>query len=129
MTDTFTRHRFMRANTELWLILSLFLLAGALNFLVASHRMILGFYSLPTLFSAYMYGRRHAVLTAFASIFIVGLVVFMSPDVFKQDIGVFLLEQKWFEITVWGGILIVTAYFMGTLYERQKAQMQELRET
>jgi len=124
-----TARKIARANAELWLILSLFVLAAILNFAVSSHRMVLGFYSLPTLFSAYMYGRRHAVLTAFASIFIVGLVVFISPDVFKQDIGVFFLEEKWFEMTVWGGVLIVTAYGMGTLYERQKAQMEELRAT
>lgn len=124
-----TVRRIARANAELWLIFSLFVLAAILNFAVSQHRMVLGFYSLPTLFSAYTYGRRHAVLTAFASIFIVGLVVFVSPDVFKQDIGVFLLDQKWFEMTVWGGILVITAYAMGTLYERQQAQMRELRQT
>jgi HD-GYP domain-containing protein (c-di-GMP phosphodiesterase class II) len=129
MTDTFTRHRFMRANTELWLILSLFLLAGALNFLVASHRMILGFYSLPTLFAAYVYGRRHAVLTAFASIFIVGLVLYNSPAILDTPAVVFWVSEKWFEIIMWGGILVITAYAMGTLYEQQKVHMQELRDT
>ncbi|MGB0007566.1 MAG: hypothetical protein WBP97_10770, partial [Candidatus Sulfotelmatobacter sp.] len=48
-------------NQELWLVLSLFVIAGLFNWLVASHRMILGLYTLPTIFSAYVYGRRHAV--------------------------------------------------------------------
>lgn len=119
----------MKANTELWLILSLFLLAGALNFLVASHRMILGFYSLPTLFAAYVYGRRHAVLTAFASVFIVGLVLYNSPAILDTPPVVFWVSEKWFEIIMWGGILVITAYAMGTLYEQQKVHMQELRDT
>jgi HD-GYP domain-containing protein (c-di-GMP phosphodiesterase class II) len=129
MTDKLNPHKFMKANTELWLILSLFLLAAALNFLVASHRMILGFYSLPTLFAAYVYGRRHAVLTAFASIFIVGLVLYNSPAILDTPPVVFWISEKWFEIIMWGGILVITAYAMGTLYEQQKIHMQELRDT
>ncbi|MGB6800839.1 MAG: hypothetical protein WBE31_01125 [Candidatus Sulfotelmatobacter sp.] len=45
-----------RINQELWLVLSLFVIAGLFNWLVASHRMILGLYTLPTIFSAYVYG-------------------------------------------------------------------------
>jgi putative nucleotidyltransferase with HDIG domain len=129
MTDRLNPHKFMKANTELWLILSLFLLAAALNFLVASHRMVLGFYSLPTLFAAYVYGRRHAVLTAFASIFIVGLVLYNSPAILDTPPVVFWVSEKWFEIIMWGGILVITAYAMGTLYEQQKIHMKELRDT
>ena len=58
-----------KINQELWLVLSLFIIAGLFNWLVASRRMILGLYTLPTIFSAYVYGHRHAVLTASASIF------------------------------------------------------------
>src|ERR1700683_4096980 len=58
-----------RINQELWLVLSLFVMRGLFNWVVASHRMILGLYTLPTIFSAYVYGHRHAVLTASASIF------------------------------------------------------------
>jgi HD-GYP domain-containing protein (c-di-GMP phosphodiesterase class II) len=129
MNEKFHPHRFMKANTELWLILSLFLLAAALNFLVASHRMVLGFYSLPTLFAAYVYGRRHAVLTAFASVFIVGLTLYNSPAILDTPPVVFWVSEKWFEIVMWGGILVITAYAMGTLYEQQKVHMQELRDT
>ena len=55
-------------NKELWLVLSMMIIAVALNYLVASHRIILGFYALPTLLSAYYYGRRHAVHTPHASV-------------------------------------------------------------
>ncbi len=60
--------RLAEVNRELWLVLSLFVIAGLLNWLVASHGVVLGFYTLPTLFSAYVYGRKHAVLTAVGSV-------------------------------------------------------------
>jgi hypothetical protein len=50
--------RLSRVNRELWLVLSLFVIAALLNWLVESHRMVLGFYTLPTLFSAYVYGEE-----------------------------------------------------------------------
>jgi len=40
--------RVTQVNRELWLVLSLFVIAGLLNWLVASHGMVLGFYTLPT---------------------------------------------------------------------------------
>lgn len=122
------RGRFMDVNKELWLVLSLFILAGVMNFLIASHRMVLGFYALPTLFSAYYYGRRHATLTAFASLFMVILLVHFNPVLFSTQ-GVGLPGEKWYDITVWGGVLVVTAYAMGTLYEVKENHLRELRET
>ncbi len=71
--------RFQEVNRELWLLLSLFAIAGLLNFLVALHRVVLGFYVLPTLFSAYYYGKRHATLTALASVCLVTLLAYFNP--------------------------------------------------
>ncbi len=68
------RKRIEQVNQELWLVLSLFLIALAFNSLKASQRMVLGFYTLPTVLSAYMYGRRHATLTALFSILLVILI-------------------------------------------------------
>ena len=115
-------------NRELWLILSLFVIAAILNFAIAAHGMILSFYTLPTLFSAYFFGRRHAVLTAFASIFLVFLLTWFNPQMFN-DVGMTLGDNKWFEIAAWGGMLVVTAYAMGTLYEHNQKKITELRET
>ena len=121
--------RLSEVNRELWLVLSLFVLAGAINFLLDSQRMVLGLYSLPTLFAAYVYGRRHATLTALASILMVGLVTYTNPKLFTAGGPVLNIQDKWFDLTVWGGILLVTAYSMGTLYDRKLAHLQELRET
>jgi putative nucleotidyltransferase with HDIG domain len=116
-------------NKELWLLLSLFIISALLNFLVAPHRLLLGFYTLPTLFSAYFYGRRHATLTAVASVLVVILVVHSNPFLFATPSAAPLPAEKWYDIMLWAGILITTAYAMGTLYDAKEARLRELRET
>jgi putative nucleotidyltransferase with HDIG domain len=116
------------ANKELWLFLMMFALLAAFNYLVASDRMMLGFYVLPTVFSAYFYGRRHATLTALASILLVILIVHFNPRLFTEGVPVRGIAEKWYDITIWGGTLMITAYAMGTLYEKKEARIRELRE-
>lgn len=118
--------KILDVNKELWLLLSMFMIAAAINFVVASHRMLLGFYGLPTLFSAYHYGRRHAVLTALASILMVFLIVLFNPGIIQEHTNPL---QKWLDLAIWAGILVITAYGMGTLYELKTKQYGELRET
>jgi HD-GYP domain-containing protein (c-di-GMP phosphodiesterase class II) len=116
-------------NRELWLILSLFVIAAILNSLVLAHGFVLNLYALPTIFSAYVYGRRHAVMTALASICIVIVVTYANPVLLATHNMVLGEAGRWFDITIWGGILLVTAYAMGTLYERNELRMKELRGT
>ena len=125
--------RFEQVNKELWILLSLFLIALLLNYVVASQRMVLGFYVLPTLASAYMHGRRQATLTAFASVLlVVGLLMYgdaFQPATQATQTVVATGIAKWLDVTVWGGSLLITGYMMGALCERRNAQLQELRET
>lgn len=122
--------RLEQVNKELWILLSLFLIALLLNYVVASQRMVLGFYVLPTLGSAYLYGRREATLTAFASVLMVVLLI-MYSDAFGPSPRVAVAPDysKWLDVMVWGGSLLITGYLMGTLCERKNAQLQELRDT
>lgn len=115
-----------KINPELWLLLFLVVIAAILNFLVASQRMALVFYFLPTLYSAYHFGRRHATLTAIASIVMVVLLVFMNPTMFRRHVEVPL--GIWFDLTVWGGILMVAGYATGTLYEKNQKSLREMEE-
>jgi putative nucleotidyltransferase with HDIG domain len=117
-----------RVNKELWLLLSLFIIAGVLNFIVTGQRMVLAFYTLPTVASAFLYGRRHATLTALASVLLVVLLTRFNPALLNESSALIPGEQ-WVDIGVWGGTLIVTAYLMGTLYEHKDVQLKELRET
>ena len=117
------------ANKELWLILSMIMIIGGMNYLLASQRMLLGLYTLPTLFSAYCFGRRHATLTAFASVLAVSIAIYYHPSWLIETKNTAFMDSKWFEIMAWGGILMVTAYAMGSLYDRDKKKMEELRQT
>jgi HD-GYP domain-containing protein (c-di-GMP phosphodiesterase class II) len=117
-----------KINKELWLLLSLVLIAAMIHFLVASQAVVLVFFFLPTLYSAYHFGRRHATLTACASVCIVILVTYMNPAAFNRRTESMPLDSRWFDITVWGGVLVVTAYAMGTLYERNQKSLKELKD-
>ena len=121
--------RLSEINGELWLILSLFLIAMLLNYMVSMHRAVLGFYFFPTIFSAYFYGRRHATMTALLSFSLVVSLTHFNPGLFAFHGGQTLADSKWFDITLWGATLMVTAYAMGTLYDRNQAKLRELRQT
>jgi putative nucleotidyltransferase with HDIG domain len=117
-----------RMNRELWLVLSLFAISLLLNQVIASQRMVLSFYVLPTIAAGYIYGRRHGTLTAVASVLlVVGLILFRASveGGFADAFGL----NDWLEIAVWGGTLMVTAYLMGTLSEHKNRQLAELRQT
>jgi len=115
-----------KINPELWLLLFLVLIAAMLNFLVASQRIALVFYFLPTLFSAYHLGRRHATLTAFASVALVVAMASLNPAMFTRHLD--YPFAKWFDIAVWGGALMVAGYATGTLYERNQKTLAEMEE-
>jgi hypothetical protein len=117
-----------KINKELWLLLSLVLIAAMIHFLVASQAVVLVFFFLPTLYSAYHFGRRHATLTACASVCIVILITYMNPAAFNRRSESMPLDSRWFDITVWGGVLVVTAYAMGTLYEQNLKSLKELKD-
>jgi K+-sensing histidine kinase KdpD len=123
-----SRHGFTAVNRELWLLLSIFVLAALVNNVIASQQVVLGLYMLPTLFSAYFYGRRHAVMTALASIVLVVLVTYFHP-IPKFTTFATLPSEHWFELAAWGGILIITAYTMGSLYERVHRNVTALRDS
>jgi uncharacterized PurR-regulated membrane protein YhhQ (DUF165 family) len=74
--------RLKKVNGELWLILSLLVIAMLLNHMISMHRAVLGFYFFPTIFSAYFYGRRHATMTALLSFALVILLTYFNPSLF-----------------------------------------------
>jgi putative nucleotidyltransferase with HDIG domain len=121
--------RIEEVNKELWLLLSVFAICLLLNLVVDAQRMVLSFYTLPTLGSAYVYGRRHATLTALASVMLVGLMTWYNPVLFAASASLAIPAGRWLDITVWGGVLVITGYSMGTLYEHRATQINEMRET
>ncbi len=123
-----TMRRAREVNGEIWLIVSMLGIAVLLNVLVASHQILLGFYTLPTVFSAYFYGKRHATLTAVCSVTLVILAEYSHHLFFAKNTprpGI----NFWFDLMGWAGTLILTAYAMGTLYDRKESHVRELRKS
>jgi len=116
-----------KINPELWLLLFLVLIAAMLNSLMASQRMALVFYFLPTLYSACHFGRRHATLTALASVVMVALLLFTNPVMFNRRLE-FPFDARWFDLALWGGVLMVAGYVTGTLYERNQKTLHEMED-
>ena len=121
--------RFAGASHQLWLVFSVFLIAALLNFVIDAPRVMLGLYFLPTLFSAYSYGRRHAVLTALSSAGLIAALTYLNPRLFTHHLVSIGHLEQWFELMSWGGILVITGYAMGTLYERNRTSLEQLRES
>lgn len=121
----------MSVNKELLLILSIILFAAVINFFVAGEKLVLSFYDLPTLFAAYYFGRSRAVQTAVASALIVCWLNIINPVALasghQQEIARHLMA--WSDIAVWSGFLMITAYAMGSLYEKRERSLSDLRET
>jgi hypothetical protein len=116
-----------KINNELRLLLFLVVIAAILNFLAASQRMAPVFYFLPVMFSAYYFGRRHATLTACASVFLVVLLTYLNPAMFTRK-SELPFDSRYFDLSVWGGILVVAGYAMGTLYERNQKTLHEMKD-
>lgn len=110
------------------LLLSLFMIAAMVQFFAQSLPMALCFYFLPTLYSAYYFGRRHATLTAFACVFLVILLDFLN-NMMPAHRTLTLPGERLFNFAIWAGILAVTGYVMGTLYERKQAMTSDIRES
>lgn len=110
------------------LLLSLFLIAAMVQFYAQSLPMALCFYFLPTLYSAYYFGRRHATLTAFACVFLVVLLDFLNNLIPSHRV-LALPQERLFNFAIWAGTLAVAGYVMGTLYERKEAMTADIRES
>lgn len=117
-----------KVTKELFLLLSLFAIAATLQFFAESLPMVLCFYFLPAIYSAYFFGRRHATLTAFACVFVVILLNFVN-SMLPAHRTLTLPGERLFNFAIWAGILAVTSYVMGTLYERKQAMTNDIRES
>lgn len=110
------------------LLLSLLAIAALVQYFAESLPMALCFYFLPTLYSAYHFGRRHATLTAFACVFLVVLMNFVTNAMPGHRVLV-LPYERFCNFAIWAGMLVVVGYFMGTLYERKQAMTTDIRDS
>lgn len=122
-------HRPLKQNTMEALIIALILgITWAFNYTVASHSLLLGLYTLPTILTAYFFGRRQAMFTAVASIVQVLGISAANPEYFERiDFVGPGGANYWYHILSWGSTLILAAWLAGALHEYHKAGGRELR--
>ncbi len=123
------RRRLEEVTKDLWLSLSMLLIAGLLNLAITSNRMVLVFYMLPTVGAGYLYGRRQATLTAVGSALVVALLGLFKPALFTEGPRLSGMPGLWVDFALWAGVLVVTGYIVGSLYEHKNEQIRELRKT
>lgn len=118
--------RIVAANSRIWLLVSLLLISAIFNAGIAPHHLILGLYLLPTLFAAHYGGRRYALCTAGATVLFVAALTHTRPSLFAPAVGAIATET---DALIWAGMMLLTAYILGSLAEQKERALQELRET
>ncbi len=88
------------------------LLLGLMNILIVNQKIVLYVFYLPVVVAAWTLGKRHAVGVAGLAAALVAAYAFFLPESLLYAGELPLL---WTELAIWGGILIVTAYLVGTL--------------
>ncbi len=116
-----------KIDKELVIVFLLVAIAGTVFFFVSNQRAFLNFFYLPVLVSAYFLGKRHATYSAVFSIILISLIAFYYPSTFTFDIDSEF--YKWLDIGTWGGFLLITAYYMGLLYEKKESANREIKKT
>ena len=116
-----------KVDKELVIVFLLVAITGIVFFFVSNQRAFLNFFYIPVLVSAYSLGKRHATYSAVFSIILISLIAFYYPSTFTFNIDSEF--YKWLDIATWGGFLVITAYYMGLLYEKKESANMEIKKT
>ncbi len=91
-----------------------------INFFIYSKVAFLNFYYLPVIIAGYYLGRRLAVLGAFFTILMVWVFVLANQELYLFHSTKFDL---YFNLTVWGGFLVITGWVIGYLAEKLREDL------
>jgi hypothetical protein len=118
---------YMKIDKELVIVFLLVAITGFIFFFISNQRAFLNLFFLPVIAGAFFFGKRYATLSATLSVLLIMLVSLFYPDNFlivsKDPL------YKWLDIGTWGGLLIVTGYCIGHLYEKKERALDEIRQT
>jgi putative nucleotidyltransferase with HDIG domain len=117
--------RTLRARPSLFLLLAFVILLGAANVLIVNQRVTLYLFYVPVIAGAWYLPRRDAAGVAILAAALVFAYIFFLPTKMGSGTG---SQFVWAELTVWGGILVVTAYMVGTLRASIARAMWDLQQ-
>ena len=98
-------------------------LLGMMNILLVNQKIVLYVFYLPVIMAAWTLRKRHAVSVAILAAVLVAAFAFFLPRSLAYSGSVSLL---WAELSIWGGILVVTAYMVSTLRAWTEEAMRSL---
>lgn len=127
MKEGWKRH--LRVDKELVIIFLLVAITGMAYSLISNQRVVLNLFYMPVILGAYFFGKKHGTYSAFLAVVMISATAYFIPDTFDYGTAGDTALTKWADITTWGGLLIVTGYLMGTLYEKKAESVKELRST
>ena len=107
-------------NLEGLLILIILISVMLINYFIYSKIAFLNFYYLPVIIGGYYLGRRLAVLGAFFTILMVWVFVLANQELYLLSSTKFDL---YFNLTVWGGFLVITGWVIGYLAEKLREDL------
>jgi len=118
----------LKIDKELIIIFLLVIIVGTIYFFVSNQRAFLNFFYFPVLIGAFFFGKKHGTYSAVLSVLMIFALAYFVPDTFSKGTMDMTLD-KWLDISIWGGFLILTGYAMGFLYEKKETLNSELRKT
>ena len=119
-----TFKNFIFKHFELLLIFSLILGAEVINFYLMSKLSFLNFFYLPVLLAGYYLGKRSALTTSVASVFLIMLFFLVWPDYMTGQ--KFVLDTL-LDLGVWAFFLLLAGLLIGTLYEQKENKVEQLK--
>jgi putative nucleotidyltransferase with HDIG domain len=110
---------------EALLILAVTIVLIIMNYFIDQKIAFLNFYYLPVLISGYFLGRKQAIFTSVFIIGFVGFLVIFNGEPFHEAYSSFAIAIN---IIIWGGFLLLAAYTVGTLYEKNRQQVNDIKQ-
>lgn len=103
-------------NPEWWLLLSLFIVSAVVVMVPFGGRMLLFLYVAPIMIAAFVYGKRHTILTSVACVLMVVTGTFCKDSVTQVDFQSRLTIAHWGEIGLWSVMILGLGWGLGTLF-------------
>jgi len=97
---------------------------GLMNILLVNQKIVLYAFYLPVIMAAWTVRKRHAVSVAVLAAVLVAAFAIYRPGSLAAADSTSLL---WAELSIWGGILVVTAYLVSTLRAWTEEAMHSLQ--
>lgn len=109
-------------NFEGAFILLILISVCLINYFIYFKAAFLNFYFLPIMTAGYYLGKKMAVLGAFFSILMTSVFILAEKEAYLVPAGEL---ELYFNLTIWGGFLILAGWWIGSLTERFQLELQE----